>query len=54
MNDISICNNCIWFDDYVCKNNQRVCVDNSEYLDAADVIRNIAAEEEGAYYEEKN
>ena len=54
MRDISICKKCIWYDDGACRNYQKFCIDNGEYLDAADVIRNICAEEEGASYEEKN
>ena len=54
MRDISICKKCIWSDDDACRNYQKFSIDNSEYLDSADVIRNLAAEEEGAYYEEKN
>lgn len=46
MNDTNICKTCIWFDDLACRNNQEICIDNSEYLDAADVIRNICAEED--------
>lgn len=47
MNNISICKMCIWFDNEACRNNQKICVDNSEYLDTADVIHNICAEEDG-------
>lgn len=54
MRDISICKKCIWYDDGACRNYQKICIDNGEYLDEADVIRNICAEEERAYYEEKN
>lgn len=47
MNKIKICKTCIWFDDLACRNNQKICINNSEYLDAADVIHNICAEEDG-------
>lgn len=45
MNNIMICKTCIWFDDLACRNNQRICIDNREYIDSAEVIRNISAEE---------
>ena len=47
MNNTSACKTCIWFDDCACRNNQKICIDNSEYIDEADVIRNICAEEDG-------
>ena len=47
MKNASICKTCIWFDDGVCRNNQKICIDNSEYVDSAEVIRNICAEEGG-------
>lgn len=46
MNDLNVCKTCIWFDDLACRNNQRICVDNREYLDAADVIRDLCAGED--------
>ena len=45
MTDLNICKTCIWFDDAACRNNQRICVDNREYLDEADVIRNLCVGE---------
>lgn len=47
MTDLNVCKTCIWFDDGACRNNQRICVDNREYLDEADVIRNLCAGEDG-------
>lgn len=44
MNDLNLCKTCIWFDINSCRNNQKVCFDNSEYLYASDVIRNLCAE----------
>lgn len=46
MTDLNVCKTCIWFDNAACRNNQRICVDNREYLDEADVIRNLCAEED--------
>lgn len=46
MNDLNVCKTCIWFDDLACRNNQRICVDNREYKDAADVIRDLCAGED--------
>ena len=37
MNNISICKTCTWFAYGACRNNQKICIDNSEYLNDAEV-----------------
>ena len=41
MNDKELCKKCIYYDDFCCRNNKAICVNNSEYTDAEMVINAI-------------
>lgn len=41
MNDKELCKKCIYYDDFCCRNNKAICVNNSEYRDAEMVINAI-------------
>lgn len=46
MNDIEICKKCIYYDDFCCRNNKAICVNNSEYEDAEAIIKALANKNE--------
>ncbi len=41
MNNKELCKKCIYYDDFCCRNNKAICVNNSEYRDAETVINTI-------------
>lgn len=51
MNDKELCKKCIYYDDFCCRNNKAICVNNSEYRDAEMVINAIINRKEGEYIE---
>lgn len=46
MNDKELCKKCIYYDDFCCRNNKVICVNNSEYMDAEIVINSIINQKE--------
>lgn len=48
MNDKEICKKCIYYDDFCCRNNITMCVNNSEYINAETYINAIINHKEGA------
>lgn len=40
-----ICKKCIYYDDFCCRNNKAICVNNSEYRDAETVMQRIREEQ---------
>lgn len=49
MNNKEICKRCIYYDDFCCRNNKAICVNNSEYIDADDVINALINKEAGEH-----
>lgn len=47
MNDKEICKKCIYYDDFCCRNNKAICVNNSEYREAEMVINAIINRKDG-------
>lgn len=47
MNDKELCKKCIYYDDFCCRNNKTICVNNSEYRDAEMVINAMINRKEG-------
>lgn len=41
----AICKKCIYYDDFCCRNNKAICVNNSEYENAETVINAIINQE---------
>lgn len=48
MNDKEICKKCIYYDDFCCRNDKAICVNNSEYMDAETYINAIINRKERA------
>jgi len=51
MNDKELCKTCIYYDDFCCHNNKKLCVNNSEYENAEIVINAIINRKEGEQHE---
>lgn len=45
MNDKELCKKCIYYDDFCCRNNNAICVNNSEYTETEMIINAINQEE---------
>ena len=41
MNDKELCKTCIYYDDFCCRNDKVICINNSEYLEAEAVINAV-------------
>lgn len=41
MNDKELCKKCIYYDDFCCRNNNAICVNNSEYTETEMIINII-------------
>jgi hypothetical protein len=41
LNDKEICKQCIYYDDFCCRNSNAICVNNSEYENVKEVINAI-------------
>lgn len=41
MNDKELCKKCIYYDDFCCRNNNAICVNNSEYTETEMIINAI-------------
>ena len=47
MNNKELCKKCIYYDDFCCRNNKAICVNNSEYRDTEMVINAIINQKDG-------
>lgn len=47
MNDKEICEKCIYYDDFCCRNNKAICIHNSEFENTEMVTNAIKNRKEG-------